>query len=95
MRGRGRGSGTKSAFLRRLEAGAGSSPATSSDERTRRRPPVTGSTGPREQVSVIDIHNLHDQAKRFVVGVVLKRMFEDKESRGHGPAAGVHRAGRG
>jgi DNA helicase HerA-like ATPase len=33
-------------------------------------------------VSVIDIHNLHDQAKRFVVGVVLKRMFEDKEARG-------------
>ena len=36
----------------------------------------------RRQVSVIDIHNLHDRAKRFVVGAVLKRMFEDKESLG-------------
>ena len=34
------------------------------------------------QVSVIDIHNLHDRAKRFVVGVVVKRMFEDKEHTG-------------
>jgi len=36
----------------------------------------------RRQVSVIDIHNLHDRAKRFVVGAVLKRMFEDKETLG-------------
>ena len=36
----------------------------------------------RRQVSVIDIHGLHDRAKRFVVGAVLKRMFEDKESLG-------------
>jgi DNA helicase HerA-like ATPase len=36
----------------------------------------------REQVTVIDIHNLHDRAKRFVIGVVLKRMFEEKEASG-------------
>jgi len=36
----------------------------------------------RAQVNVIDIHNLHDRAKRFVIGVVLKRMFEDKEATG-------------
>jgi DNA helicase HerA-like ATPase len=36
----------------------------------------------RRQVSVIDIHNLHDRAKRFVVGAVLKRMFEEKETLG-------------
>jgi DNA helicase HerA-like ATPase len=36
----------------------------------------------REQVTVIDIHNLHDRTKRFVIGVVLKRMFEDKEAVG-------------
>ncbi len=36
----------------------------------------------RKQVSVIDIHALHDRAKRFVVGAVLKRMFEEKESLG-------------
>lgn len=34
------------------------------------------------QVSVIDIHNLHDRAKRFVVGVVVKRLFEEKEAAG-------------
>jgi DNA helicase HerA-like ATPase len=36
----------------------------------------------RTQTSVVDIHALHDRAKRFVVGAVLKRMFEDKESLG-------------
>ena len=36
----------------------------------------------RTQVSVVDIHALHDRAKRFVVGAVLKRMFEEKESLG-------------
>lgn len=34
------------------------------------------------QVSVIDIHNLHDRAKRFVVGVAVKRLFEQKETTG-------------
>ncbi|MCG6924043.1 MAG: ATP-binding protein [Acidobacteria bacterium] len=36
----------------------------------------------RRQVSVVDIHSLHDRAKRFVVGAVLKTMFEEKESLG-------------
>ncbi|MEW6059003.1 MAG: ATP-binding protein [Actinomycetota bacterium] len=34
------------------------------------------------QVTVIDIHNLHDRAKRFVTGVVVKRLFEHKERMG-------------
>lgn len=34
------------------------------------------------QVTVVDIHNLHDRAKRFVVGVVVKRLFEEKERSG-------------
>jgi len=34
------------------------------------------------QVTVVDIHNLHDRAKRFVTGVVLKRLFEHKERMG-------------
>ncbi len=34
------------------------------------------------QVSVIDIHTLHDRAKRFVVGVVVKKLFEAKERSG-------------
>jgi DNA helicase HerA-like ATPase len=31
------------------------------------------------QVTVVDIHTLHDRAKRFVTGVVIKRLFEQKE----------------
>lgn len=34
------------------------------------------------QVTVVDIHNLHDRAKRFVTGVVIKRLFEHKEMMG-------------
>lgn len=34
------------------------------------------------QVSVIDIHNLQDRAKRFVTGVMIKKLFEHKERMG-------------
>ncbi len=34
------------------------------------------------QVTVVDLHNLNDRAKRFVVGVTLRRAFEDKERAG-------------
>lgn len=34
------------------------------------------------QVTVVDIHNLHDRAQRFVVGVALRRAFEEKERSG-------------
>src|SRR5438067_956205 len=34
------------------------------------------------QVTVVDIHALHDKAKRFVTGVVIKRLFEHKERMG-------------
>ncbi len=34
------------------------------------------------QLTVVDIHQLHDRAKRFVVGVVLRQAFEAKESSG-------------
>src|SRR5438132_10436676 len=34
------------------------------------------------QVTVIDIHNVHDRAKRFVTGIVVKRLFEQKETMG-------------
>jgi uncharacterized protein len=36
----------------------------------------------RAQVSVVDLHNLNDRAKRFVVGVVLRKAFERKERSG-------------
>jgi uncharacterized protein len=35
------------------------------------------------QVTVVDLHNLNDRAKRFVVGVVLRRAFDKKERQGH------------
>jgi hypothetical protein len=35
-----------------------------------------------EQVTVVDIHNLNDRAKRFVVGVTLNKAFEEKERTG-------------
>jgi DNA helicase HerA-like ATPase len=75
-------SGTVSAFLRRLEAarfhcGHLIRGADAADIDAHR---ITTSG---IQVSVIDIHNLHDRAKRFVVGVVVKRMFEDKERTGN------------
>lgn len=35
-----------------------------------------------KQVTVVDLHNLPDRAKRFVVGVVLRRAFEEKERAG-------------
>jgi hypothetical protein len=35
-----------------------------------------------EQITVVDIHNLNDRAKRFVVGVTLRRAFDEKERSG-------------
>jgi DNA helicase HerA-like ATPase len=35
-----------------------------------------------EQITVVDLHRLNDRAKRFVVGVVLRRAFDDKERQG-------------
>lgn len=34
------------------------------------------------QVTVVDLHNLHDRAKRFVVGVTIRRAFDEKEASG-------------
>ncbi len=34
------------------------------------------------QLTVVDIHRLHDRAKRFVVGVVLRQAFDAKERSG-------------
>ncbi len=35
-----------------------------------------------QQVTVVDLHMLHDRAKRFVVGVVLRQAFDTKEAAG-------------
>jgi DNA helicase HerA-like ATPase len=37
--------------------------------------------GENRQVSVIDINDLHDRAKRFVVGAVVRKLVEQKEGR--------------
>jgi DNA helicase HerA-like ATPase len=34
------------------------------------------------RVTVVDLHNLNDRAKRFVVGVTVRHAFEDKETAG-------------
>lgn len=74
--------GTQDAFLRRLVAAADSVAHlirrldSESDERAHRID-WGGS-----QLNVIDIHSLHDRAKRFVVGVVLKQLLEDKDEHG-------------
>ena len=34
------------------------------------------------QVTIVDLHNLPDRAQRFVVGVTVKRTFEEKEAAG-------------
>jgi uncharacterized protein len=73
------GMGTVNAFIRRLHAAVG--PV----ERL-----IRGDIPNAEkhkvkldkQVTVVDIHNLPDRAKRFVVGVVVKRTFQEKERQG-------------
>lgn len=74
--------GTVAAFLRRLDAarfqcGHLIKGAEAADIDAHRIDPS------QAQVSVIDIHNLPDRAKRFVVGVVVKRMFDQKERSGN------------
>ncbi len=72
-------SGTVDAFLRRLRAAS-----------TRMGKLVRGDDAAKgkavdwrgAQVTVVDIHSLHATAQMFVVGVVLKRMMEHKESAG-------------
>jgi DNA helicase HerA-like ATPase len=73
------GQGTVNAFMRRLHGAVahvehlvrGDIPR-SEAHRIRRE----------AQVTVVDLHNLSDRAKRFVVGVTLRRAFEEKERSG-------------
>jgi hypothetical protein len=74
------GMGTINAFVRRLlssQRALGRLVRADVAERARHRI-VTGDA----QVTVVDLHNLPDRAQRFVVGVTLRRAFDDKESRG-------------
>ena len=73
------GMGTVNAFIRRLHAAIGPlerlvrGDVANADKHKVRL---------EKQVTVVDIHNLPDRAKRFVVGVVVKRTFHEKERAG-------------
>ena len=74
------GMGTINAFVRRLLSSQRSlDRVVRADvpERARHRVETDGA-----QVTVVDLHNLPDRAKRFVVGVTLRRAFERKEQAG-------------
>ena len=73
--------GTVNAFFRRLESAAARVGHLVRGERVEKAAEHRIDLG-RAQVTVVDLHALHERAQRFVVGVVLKRLFEDKEDRG-------------
>jgi len=79
--GRAVGIGTVNAFVRRLLTSQRPlAPLVRAD--VPNRPDRHVRTAESEQVTVVDIHNLADRAQRFVVGVTLKRAFEEKEESG-------------
>jgi DNA helicase HerA-like ATPase len=79
--GRAVGIGTVNAFVRRLLTSQRAlAPLVRADVPS--RPDRHVRTAESEQVTVVDIHNLADRAQRFVVGVTLKRAFEEKEESG-------------
>ncbi len=77
--GRAIGQGTLNAFVRRLY---GAIPHVSSLIRSNVPRPHEHTIARQKQVTVVDIHNLNQRAQRFVVGVVLQRMFQRKEAAG-------------
>ncbi|CAN5674320.1 ATP-binding protein [soil metagenome] len=78
--GRAIGAGTINAFVRRLHGAIRHlEPLIRADVPHAERHAVDFD---RAQVTVVDLHNLNDRAKRFVVGVVLRKAFERKERSG-------------
>lgn len=77
--GRSVGAGTVGAFVRRL---AGSIRHVEHLVRADVDQPERHRISRDAQVTVVDLHNLHDRAKRFVVGVTLRRAFDEKERSG-------------
>ena len=74
------GLGTRNAFVRRLlSAKQRLAPLVRADVALRPQHRISTSDA---QVTVVDLHNLHDRAQRFVVGVTVKRIFDDKERTG-------------
>ncbi|MCU0310522.1 MAG: ATP-binding protein [Acidimicrobiales bacterium] len=77
--GRAVGQGTVNAFIRRL---AGSVRHVDHLVRGDVPDPVRHRIRDDAQVTVVDLHNLNDRAKRFVVGVTLRKQFLAKERSG-------------
>jgi hypothetical protein len=73
------GQGTVNAFLRRLYSAL---PHVAHLVRGDVARPERNRIRRERQVTVVDIHNLNDRAKRFVVGVVLRTALEEKERSG-------------
>jgi DNA helicase HerA-like ATPase len=73
------GQGTVNAFVRRLH---GAVPHIDHLVRGDIPRAETHKIKSEAQVTVVDLHNLSDRAKRFVVGVTLRRAFEEKERSG-------------
>lgn len=71
--------GTLDAFRRRLHAAAEHMGHLVSGDSSARGKQIDLSA---QQVTVVDIHTLHSTAQMFVVGVLLKRMMEQKEQQG-------------
>lgn len=77
--GRATTSGTVNAFVRRLVSSKGRLGMLIRGDVPRRQHRIDTSGA---QVTVVDLHHLHDRAQRFVVGVTLRQEFERKESTG-------------
>jgi len=74
--------GTRGAFLRRLNAAAARAGHLIRRTDTQAEEEQYRIDWQRRQLNVIDIHSLHDTAKRFVVGGILKQLLEDKDRHG-------------
>jgi uncharacterized protein len=74
--------GTKGAFLRRLAAAGARAGHLIRKLDSREEEEKHRIDWARSQLNVIDIHGLHDTAKRFVVGVILKQLMHEKDQQG-------------
>lgn len=74
--------GTIRAFMRRLRAASAHvGHLIRGDEFQSETPDKHRIDPSKSQVTVVDIHGLHDRAQRFVVGVVLSEQIAERESR--------------
>jgi DNA helicase HerA-like ATPase len=72
-------SGTLDAFRRRLHAAAHRMGHLVRGDDSARGRAIDWTS---QQITVVDIHKLHSSAQMFVVGVLLKRMLDEKEAQG-------------